>query len=104
MQSWTVLHCTVLAMGHTAGRLAVGKELDLDPVSSAQLSDRINGLVAMLGGCERILRTPIYTPYTRYAHIIDITAACYGDGHSTSRPAGSCRHRLSLWRSVIFLS
>ena len=57
--------CTVF--GWTgAGRLLMRNDLGLDPVATAQLNDRINDLMAVLGGCERILRTPIYTPYTRY--------------------------------------
>ena len=48
------------------GRLVVREDLGLEPIATAQLNDRINDLISVLGGCERILRTPIYTPYTRY--------------------------------------
>ena len=43
-------------------RLTIG-----DPVVSSGLDDRILDLMNALGSCERILRTPIYTSYTRHA-------------------------------------
>merc|ERR1712151_1482732 len=38
----------------------------LDPVNSAEIDRSITVLHHILGRCERILRTPIYTPYTKF--------------------------------------
>mmetsp|Transcript_775 Transcript_775/g.2336 ORF Transcript_775/g.2336 Transcript_775/m.2336 type:complete len:485 (+) Transcript_775:19-1473(+) len=36
------------------------------PVEIAVLDDRLLALMRVLGGCERLLRTPVYTPYTHH--------------------------------------
>ena len=36
------------------------------PSPQAQIDERLFALANVLGGCERLLRTPIYTPYVRH--------------------------------------
>jgi putative membrane protein len=51
---------------HELQRLTHCESLGLDPVAKAQIGERLLVLMDALGGCERILRTPIYTPYTHH--------------------------------------
>lgn len=52
------------ALAHLNSDLA--NENDLDSIASTAIDDRILDLTNALGSCERILRTPIYTSYTRH--------------------------------------
>ena len=45
---------------------AVPKLGGLDPPAASELDRSIARLQHVLGACEKILRTPIYTPYTRF--------------------------------------
>eukprot|EP00808_Paulinella_micropora_P000011 g24681.t1 len=51
---------------HELGRLSRSEALGLEPIAAAQIDDRLYELAKALGGCERLLRTPIYSPYTAH--------------------------------------
>ena len=55
-----------LHAAHELGVLIRSGALQLDSVSACALEERLRGLLDVLGGCERLLRTPIYTPYTQH--------------------------------------
>jgi len=39
---------------------------NLHPIFSSEIDNSLNKLHGVLGACEKILRTPIYTPYTKF--------------------------------------
>jgi predicted membrane chloride channel (bestrophin family) len=51
---------------HALSRLNASLANETDAVASVGIDDRILDLTNALGSCERILRTPIYTSYTRH--------------------------------------
>ena len=55
-----------LHAAHELGVLIRSGALQLDSVSACALEERLRGLLDVLGGCERLLRTPIYTPCTQH--------------------------------------
>ena len=51
---------------HALSQLNTSLAHETEPMASIGIDDRILDLTNSLGSCERILRTPIYTSYTRH--------------------------------------
>mmetsp|Transcript_18751 Transcript_18751/g.60220 ORF Transcript_18751/g.60220 Transcript_18751/m.60220 type:complete len:282 (+) Transcript_18751:747-1592(+) len=51
---------------HELGKLSRSSALGLEPVAAAQIDDRLMRLSDILGGCERLMRTPMYSGSTTH--------------------------------------